>query len=109
MTEIIFLLGHRAQRGKDRTADIIQNCLDRRGVSHTRTFFAKKLKKHCAERYSLDFERMELDEYKKSRPSHLGGLSVRDVLLKEGNFAGLSGLMYGYLPLIMRYLIVVKM
>jgi len=56
-------------------------------ISYTRTFFAKKLKKHCAERYNLDFDKMELEEYKKSKPPHLNGLTVREVLLKEGNFA----------------------
>ncbi len=87
MTKIIFLLGHRKQMGKDTSCDIIEKILNVNNISFTRTSFAKKLKKHCAERYDLDFDKMEFDEYKKSKPLHLNGMSVRDVLTKEGQFA----------------------
>lgn len=87
MVKLIFLLGHRKQHGKDTTCDIAEKILERYGISFVRTSFARKLKKHCAERYDLDFEQMEFDAYKKSKPAHLNGLTVRDVLLKEGNFA----------------------
>lgn len=87
MVKLIFLLGHRKQHGKDTTCDIAVKLLEQYGISYIRTSFAKKLKKHCAERYDLNFEQMEFDEYKKSKPAHLNGLTVRDVLLKEGNFA----------------------
>src|SRR4051812_4861238 len=87
MTQCIFLFGHRKQHGKDSCCDIMETLIRKKGLTHTRTYFAKKLKKHCADRYSLDFEKMELDQYKNSKPEHLNGLSVRDVLIKEGNFA----------------------
>lgn len=73
--------------GKDTTCDLAERILHRNGVSFIRTSFAAKLKKHCAERYDLDAGQMEFDSYKKSKPEHLNGLSVRDVLIKEGTFA----------------------
>jgi hypothetical protein len=87
MTDIIFLFGHRKGRGKDYSCDLMEEGLRKRSKTYMRTFFAKKLKKHCAERYNLDFDKMDLEDYKNSKPEHLNGLTVRDVLLKEGNFA----------------------
>lgn len=87
MVSYIFLFGHRKQHGKDFSCDLLETELRKRGLQYIRTSFAKKLKKQCADRYNLDFERMETDIYKNSKPEHLNGLSVRDVLIKEGNFA----------------------
>lgn len=87
MKKVIFLFGHRAQFGKDSGCDIASKILFDNSVSYIRTSFAKKLKKQVAERYDLDFARMEKDDYKKSKPEHLNGLTVRDVLIKEGTLA----------------------
>jgi hypothetical protein len=87
MTKIVFLFGHRKQHGKDTCCDITEKILSSSDISFLRRSFASKLKKHCAERYNLDVSKMESDEYKKSKPEHLNGLTVREVLLKEGNFA----------------------
>lgn len=87
MVKLVFLIGHRKQMGKDTTCDLAEAFLNENDISFIRTSFAAKLKKHCAERYDLDVGQMEFDEYKKSKPSHLNGLSVRDVLIAEGNFA----------------------
>jgi hypothetical protein len=87
MTHAIFLLGHRRQHGKNFCGDVLEALLREKNISYITTSFAKKLKQHCAERYDLDFKQMEYDDYKKSKPKHLNGLSVRDVLIKEGNFA----------------------
>jgi len=87
MKPIIFLFGHRKQHGKDTCCDITQNLLNKLSIEYIRTSFARKLKQHCAERYDLNVEQMEFDSYKNSTPSHLNGLTVRNVLLKEGNFA----------------------
>lgn len=80
----IFLFGHRKQHGKDTSVDIVKNILKKRNISFCDAYFAKMLKKHVAERYGLDFNKMNDDEYKKSKPKHLNGASVRDVLIKEG-------------------------
>lgn len=87
MTKVIFLFGHRQQFGKDSACDIASKILTKTSVSFIRTSFAKKLKKQVAERYDLNAAAMEMDEYKKSKPVHLGGLTVRDVLIKEGTLA----------------------
>lgn len=42
------------------------------------------LKKQVADKYNLDFSKMDDNEYKLSKPKHLNGLTVRDVLIKEG-------------------------
>ena len=84
---MIFLFGHRKQHGKDTCCDILEKILEYRNITYTRTYFAKKLKKHCSERYDLDFYSMDDEDYKKSKPAHLGGLTVRDVLIKEGTLA----------------------
>jgi hypothetical protein len=93
----IFLFGHRQQHGKDTCCDMLKETLSQRGVTSKRSFFAKLLKKQVAERYNLDFDKMEDNAYKLSRPSHLkpkqveeNGLiieiprTVRDVLIEEG-------------------------
>jgi hypothetical protein len=79
----IILLGHRKQHGKDTVANIFQMLLPEKVK---RTMFAKRLKQQCAERYNLDLARMEDNDYKESRPEHLGGKSVRQVLIEEGCF-----------------------
>lgn len=80
----IILLGHRKQHGKDTVGAILQNFLENRGVLTNKTLFARVLKEHCAERYGLDASKMHEDEYKRWKPSWLGGRTVRDVLLEEG-------------------------
>lgn len=87
MLKLVFLLGHRKQMGKDTTCDLAETILNKNNISFIRTSFADKLKRHCAERYELNLAKMEFDVYKKSKPTHLNGLSVRDVLIKEGTFA----------------------
>ena len=87
MVKIIFLIGHRKQHSKDSCCDIIEKQLNDINISFFRTSFAAKLKKHCAERYDLNAKQMEFDDYKKSKPLHLNGLSVRDVLIQEGTFS----------------------
>lgn len=79
----IILFGHRKQHGKDTCANIMQVLLPHK-IKRTR--FATMLKKHCAERYNLDIEKMEKNSYKESCPNHLGGKSVRDILIAEGRF-----------------------
>lgn len=85
--EYIFLFGHRKQHFKNGSCSILESVLKGKGISSKQSYFAKILKQQVAVRYGLDFEQMESEEYKKSKPKHLGGLSVRDVLLKEGCFA----------------------
>jgi hypothetical protein len=80
----IFLFGHRKQHGKDTSVDILKGIFKEKRITHQSSYFAKMLKRHAADRYGLDFDRMNDDAYKNSRPSHLGGLTVRDVLIKEG-------------------------
>jgi hypothetical protein len=83
MTRYIILLGHRKQHGKDTCAGIIENLLPGRVG---RSMFAELLKRQSCERYNLDYSKMELNEYKASAPEHLGGRTVRDVLIDEGCF-----------------------
>jgi hypothetical protein len=94
----IFLFGHRQQHGKDTCANILETILTKKGISYQRTFFAKLLKKQVADRYNLNFEKMEDNEYKKWCPPHIkkkiitesSGLkvevmrTVRDILIEEG-------------------------
>lgn len=86
-TEHIFLFGHRKQHGKDTCANLLERQLDAKKISYKRTFFAKELKRVSAKKYNLDYDKMDDNAYKISKPEHLGGLSVRDVLIKEGIFA----------------------
>jgi len=94
----IFLFGHRQQHGKDTCCNILENKLKEKSISHKRTFFAKLLKKQVSERYNLNFEKMEDNDYKKWCPPHIkkkiikdsAGLTnevlrtVRDILIEEG-------------------------
>lgn len=93
----IFLFGHRQQHGKDTCCNMLETILANKNITFKRTFFAKLLKKQVAERYNLSFEKMELNEYKLSCPSHLRQKqvrvgeelksvprTVRDVLIEEG-------------------------
>lgn len=84
---VILLFGHRQFSGKDTCCDFLESFLTKRGISYYRNSFAKRLKQQVAERYNLSFELMENTEYKKSKPDHLGGRTVREVLIQEGNFA----------------------
>jgi hypothetical protein len=93
----IFLFGHRQQHGKDTCCSILGDLLKEKNISHTRTFFAKLLKKQVAERYMLNFEKMDDAEYKKWKPPHLNKKiinspdgpkeelrTVRQILIEEG-------------------------
>lgn len=80
----IFLLGHRKTAGKDASTEILKTILDSKKISYHHEYFAKKLKEQAADKYGLNFNSMGDDKYKNSRPEHLNGLSVRDVLIKEG-------------------------
>lgn len=57
----IFLFGHRKQHGKDTSCDILEEHI---GADYHRTYFAKLLKRQVCDRYNLDFDRMNEDEYK---------------------------------------------
>jgi hypothetical protein len=82
--EYIFLFGHRKQHGKDTSVRLVSAELDTLGITYKSLYFAKKLKEQAADKYGLDFDRMGEDSYKNSKPAHLKGLTVRDVLIKEG-------------------------
>jgi len=80
----IFLFGHRQQHGKDTCCNHLEDIFKEKTIPYCRSYFAKLLKYQIAERYNLDFYKMEDGAYKMSKPEHLGGLTVRDVLIKEG-------------------------
>jgi hypothetical protein len=80
----ILLFGHRKQHGKDTCCDILENYFSNNNIKSYRTYFAKSLKEKCADKYILDIPSMESDDYKNSRPEHLNGKSVRDVLIEFG-------------------------
>lgn len=84
---VVILFGHRQNMGKDLTCDLLQEILLEHGIEYFRNSFAKNLKKQAADKYNLDFHRMDDQKYKAWNPPHLNGLSVRDVLIKEGNSA----------------------
>lgn len=71
MTDIVFLFGHRQQHGKNTVTAILEEHFKENNIDYIATYFAKKLKKICAEKYGLDFTRMEDNEYKLSCPPHL--------------------------------------
>jgi hypothetical protein len=83
-TEHIFLFGHRKQHGKDTCANLLEGIVKERNISYKRTFFAKELKKVSAMKYNLDYDKMDDNSYKMSKPAHLKGLTVREVLIREG-------------------------
>lgn len=80
----IFLFGHRKQHGKDTCTALLEKILNDSNIKVKTSFFAKMLKDQVATKYGLDFHKMGDDGYKNSKPSHLNGLTVRDVLIKEG-------------------------
>ena len=96
--KFIFLFGHRQQHGKDTCCDILTKILIEKNITFKRSFFAKLLKKQVAERYNLNYDLMETNEYKLWCPPHINkkitkledGSSiekprtVRDILIEEG-------------------------
>jgi hypothetical protein len=84
MLSHIFLFGHRQQHGKDTCCNILEKFFKAGKTPLCRTYFAKLLKRQVSEKYNLDFSKMDDGDYKLSKPEHLGGLSVRDILIKEG-------------------------
>lgn len=80
----IFLFGHRREHGKDTCVSILKSLLDDKKITHHHTYFAKLLKEHACLKYGLDIRLINDADYKKSKPEHLNGLTVRDVLIKEG-------------------------
>lgn len=94
----IFLFGHRQQHGKDTCCNILEKLLIKKEIAFKRTFFAKLLKKQVSERYNLNFDKMEDNEYKKWCPPHIRKKivkkthdlseevcrTVRDILIEEG-------------------------
>lgn len=89
----IFLLGHRAQHGKNITCDFLGDLLESKKINYHKTYFAKLLKMQVAERYNLDFEKMEDNEYKNWCPPWIDPIvkygvvvprTVRQVLIDEG-------------------------
>jgi hypothetical protein len=50
---------------------ILETYLKEKGIDYIATYFAKKLKMVCAEKYGLDFSKMEDNEYKLSCPPWL--------------------------------------
>ena len=87
MPSHIFLFGHRKTHGKDISCELLRNLLLEKGIYSKQSYFAKMLKQQTSDRYGLDFDKMGDDDYKNSKPKHLNGLTVRDVLIKEGCFA----------------------
>ena len=82
---IIFLVGHRAGHGKDTFCDFMETELDKHNISWCRNSFAKMLKRIVADKYGLDDMQMGSQEYKFQTPVQLGGKTIRDVLIHEGN------------------------
>jgi hypothetical protein len=94
----ILLFGHRQQHGKDTCCNILEQILEKKQITYSRTYFAKLLKKQVSERYNLNFEKMEHNDYKLWCPPHIkkkiiqttSGLTtevmrtVRDILIEEG-------------------------
>jgi len=80
----VFLFGHRQQHGKNTAVALLERHLAGSGKWFISTYFAKKLKKMCAEKYRLDFSKMEDNDYKSSSPPHLAPRSIRQVLIDEG-------------------------
>lgn len=80
----ILLFGHRKQHGKDTCCDILEEYLTDNNISFIRTLFAKSLKEMAAKNYNIDLSRVESEEYKQSKPEHLNGQTVRDILIKIG-------------------------
>lgn len=81
----ILLLGHRAGMGKDVCCDILETIFQSERITYTRQSFADKLKRIVADKYGLEYSRMNDQAYKDLKPPHLNGRTVRDVLIHEGN------------------------
>lgn len=82
--QYIFLFGHRKQHGKDTSVSMITDLLGDMNISVKSDYFARKLKEQACDKYGLDFNKMGDESYKNSKPAHLNGLTVRDVLIREG-------------------------
>ena len=93
----IFLFGHRQQHGKDTCCNFLEKMFSESNKPYARTYFSKMLKRHVAEKYNLDFAKMEDNTYKSWCPPHLNkkfvltsdGMApvdrtVRDILIEEG-------------------------
>jgi hypothetical protein len=98
-TKAILLFGHRKRSGKDEICALMDDYYGPRGY---KTRFAKLLKKQVAERYNLDYSKMDDGSYKNWKPPHLSPypvwvkilgipvfkrykqLTVRDLLIEEG-------------------------
>jgi hypothetical protein len=76
----IVLLGHRKHNGKDICSAMIKEIL---GEDVIEAKFSRMVKKLCAIKYDLEFKRMDDSGYKESKPLHLGGRTVRQVLIEE--------------------------
>ena len=83
-TKHVFLFGHRKQHGKNVSAEILEEYLRELDISCQPAYFAKSLKLYSSLKYNLIFDLMDDNDYKCSKPKHLNGLSVRDVLIREG-------------------------
>jgi hypothetical protein len=70
LPKIIYLFGKRQGHGKDTCCDILSEILKKKNVSFKRAMFAKPLKRHVAERYGLDLDAMEKQDYKASIVPH---------------------------------------
>lgn len=64
MPKNIILFGHRSLHGKDECCNVLEEICDEKGYTRTRTYFAKLLKRQTAERYNLDPDRMNDQDYK---------------------------------------------
>lgn len=84
---VVILFGHRQNCGKNLCCDILSDILSKNKIEYYQNSFAKNLKLQASDKYNLDFTKMDDQKYKDWTPPHLNGLSVRDVLIKEGNSA----------------------
>jgi hypothetical protein len=92
MLSHIFLFGHRQQHGKDTCCNLLEKIFKEKKIAYTRTYFAKLLKKQISERYNLDFNKMDDNDYKKWIPPWVSPKNdvprtVRQILIDEGNLA----------------------
>jgi len=83
----LFTFGHRKHHGKGTCAKMVMDYCFQNQIRAKRRSFADMMKEQCSKRYNLNNLLMSDPKYKQSKPEHLLGLTVRDVLLKEGAFA----------------------
>ncbi len=83
----IFLFGHRQNCGKNLCCEILSDILSENNIKGYQSSFAKNLKLQASEKYRLEYKKMDDQSYKLSKPPHLNGKTVRDVLIHEGNTA----------------------